>query len=121
MPKRDSVDAFVALVESGDYVGAIERFYVEDASMQENNDRPRVGRATLVAGERQVMAAFKSITAQKVGPAVVDGERVGIRWSFAFTPFEGPTRMLEEIAWQRWQGERIAEEQFFYDPRQVGR
>jgi hypothetical protein len=25
---------------------------------------------------------------------------------------------MEEIAWQRWDGERIAEEQFFYDPAQ---
>jgi hypothetical protein len=121
MPSRDTVEAFVALVESGDYVGAIERFYAGDASMQENNDAPRVGRATLLAGERQVMAAFKSIKAKKIGPAVIDGDRVGIRWSFAFTPFDGPTRMLEEIAWQHWQGEQIVGEKFFYDPKQVGR
>jgi hypothetical protein len=25
---------------------------------------------------------------------------------------------MEELAWQRWEGERIAEEQFFYDPAQ---
>ena len=121
MPSRDTVDTFVALVESGDYVGAIERFYGEDASIQENNDTPRAGRATLVAGERQIMAAFKSITAEKLGPAVIDGDQVGIRWSFSFMPFDGPTRTLEEIAWQRWQGEQIAEERFFYDPKQVGR
>jgi hypothetical protein len=26
---------------------------------------------------------------------------------------------MEELAWQRWDGERIAEEQFFYDPAQL--
>ena len=26
---------------------------------------------------------------------------------------------MEELAWQRWEGERIAEEQFFYDPAQL--
>jgi hypothetical protein len=25
---------------------------------------------------------------------------------------------MEELAWQRWEGERIAEETFFYDPAQ---
>jgi hypothetical protein len=25
---------------------------------------------------------------------------------------------MEELAYQRWEGERIAEEQFFYDPVQ---
>jgi hypothetical protein len=121
MPSTDTVDAFVALVESGDYVGAIERFYVEDASMQENNDAPRVGRTMLVQGERHIMAAFRSITAKKVGPAVIDGDCVGIRWSFVFMPPDGPARTLEEVAWQRWQGERIVEEKFFYDPKQMGR
>jgi hypothetical protein len=27
-------------------------------------------------------------------------------------------RELEELAYQRWQGDRIAQEQFFYDPAQ---
>ena len=26
---------------------------------------------------------------------------------------------MEELAYQRWEGERIAEEQFFYDPAQL--
>jgi hypothetical protein len=25
---------------------------------------------------------------------------------------------MEELAWQRWEGDRIAEEEFFYDPAQ---
>jgi hypothetical protein len=121
MPDRDVVLSFVAMVESGDYVGAIERFYTDGASMQENNDAPRVGRTTLMDGERHVMAAFKSITAKHVGLVLVDGDHVGIRWSFVFEPHEGPKRMLEEIAWQSWSGDRIVEETFFYDPKQLGR
>jgi hypothetical protein len=27
--------------------------------------------------------------------------------------------VLEELALQRWEGDRIAHEQFFYDPRQT--
>jgi hypothetical protein len=26
---------------------------------------------------------------------------------------------MEELAYQRWEGERIVEEQFFYDPEQL--
>jgi hypothetical protein len=26
---------------------------------------------------------------------------------------------MEELAYQRWEGERIAEERFFYDPAQL--
>ena len=44
MPSRAFLDEFIAVVESGDHAGAIERYYTEDASMQENAAPPRIGR-----------------------------------------------------------------------------
>jgi hypothetical protein len=120
MPDRRIVDAFVAEVEAGRYVEAIEAYYAEAASMQENNDPPRVGRDLLMAAEKQVMASA-SITGKSVGPVFVDGDHVVIRWQFAFTPRGGETRTLDEIAWQRWDGDKVVEERFFYDPKQMGR
>ncbi len=43
---------------------------------------------------------------------------VVIRWIFRFEWLDGSVTRMEELAWQRWEGERIAEEQFFYDPAQ---
>ena len=40
MPTRARLDEFIAAVVSGDHAGAIERFYTEDASMQENAAAP---------------------------------------------------------------------------------
>lgn len=119
MPTRHTLDRFVDTVVTGDFIGAIESFYLEDASMRENIEPPRVGRDVLVEGERRVMSGFKSIVAELAGPLLVDGDRVAIPWRFAFTGGDGAVRTLEEIAWQRWEGERIAEETFFYDPRQL--
>jgi hypothetical protein len=56
MPSRARLDEFIAAVESGDHAGAIERYYTEDASMQENAAPPRVGRDVLVDRERAVLA-----------------------------------------------------------------
>ena len=57
MPSRERLDEFIAVVESGDHAGAIERYYTEDASMQEQTPRPpRVGREVLVAHEREQYA-----------------------------------------------------------------
>ncbi|HZZ35369.1 MAG TPA: nuclear transport factor 2 family protein [Caulobacteraceae bacterium] len=121
MPSRNTVEAFAAEVEAGRFVEAIEGFYAETASMQENTDAPRVGRDALVAGEKQVLAAFAASTGRRLGPILIDGDHVAIRWLFEFTTRDGATRTLEEIAWQRWEGEKIVEEQFFYDPKQLGR
>jgi hypothetical protein len=119
MPSRKTVEAFASLVEAGDYVGAIEQFYAPDASTRENTAEPVVGRDTLMAKERGVMAAFKKIEAARLGPSLIDGDIVAARWKFTFTRADGTVRVLVEIAWQTWQGEQLIEERFFYDPKQM--
>ena len=71
-----------------------------------------------VAAERNVMSRAKSVSSQCVRPVFVNGDRVVIRWIFQFEWLDGSITRMEEIAYQRWEGERIAEETFFYDPAQ---
>jgi ketosteroid isomerase-like protein len=119
MPSRATVQAFISLVEAGRYVEAIEQYYAADASMQENDAPPRKGREALVKHEREVMTSFKSIRTLPVETFLVDGDRVVIHWTFEFARLDGKVLRLEEIALQRWRGEEIVEERFFFDPRQM--
>ncbi|HSV36958.1 MAG TPA: nuclear transport factor 2 family protein [Ramlibacter sp.] len=118
MPTTDTLERFIARVERNDHVQAIEEFYTEGASMQENQEPPRVGRAALMAHEARALARVASVRSECVRPVLVQGDHVVLRWIFEFTSHEGSTRRLEELAYQRWEGERIAQEQFFYDPKQ---
>ena len=54
-----------------------------------------------------------------VRPVFVHGDRVVIRWIFRFEWLDGTVTRMEELAYQRWEGERVAEEEFFYDPAQL--
>ena len=119
MPTRERVLDFVALVERAQYVEALEQFYHPDASMQDNQQQPRSGRDRLVAEERATMARFASMKTDPVTDLLIDGDKVMIRWRFTFTPADGPSMVMEELALQRWAGERIAEERFFFDPHQT--
>jgi len=120
MPSPSRVSQFIATVEAADFIGALERFYVPDAFARENTRAPpRVGRDTLIAQERAVMARSAKIVAQHQGPALVSGNHVAIRWRFEFHNAAGGKVVLEEIAWQTWRDDLIAEEVFFYDPAQI--
>jgi hypothetical protein len=119
MPSRETVDAFVADVLSEDHVGAIERWYAPDASMQENQGEPRMGREVLMEGERRTLARFAGVKTELLAPPLVDGDLVAIRWRFTFTRKDGTVRGFEEIAWQEWQGDKVRRETFFYDPGQM--
>jgi hypothetical protein len=119
MPSATTLERFIARVESGAHADAIEEFYTAGASMQENEKAPRVGRDVLVANERRVLAKTKSVRSTCIHPVFVDGDRVVIRWLFEFEFLDGSALRMDELAYQRWDGERIAEEKFFYDPAQL--
>ena len=118
MPSAATLEAFIAAVEGGAHDKAIENYYTENATMRENQAEPRRGRDVLVAREKAVLARTAKVVSECVKPVFVNGDHVVIRWIFTFTGLDGSTRRMEELAWQRWEGERIAQEEFFYDPAQ---
>lgn len=120
MLDRATVEAFAAQVEAGDFVGAIEHFYSRDAATYENMAEPTVGRDKLISKERGVLAAFKEVKAVRIGPSLIDGNMVATRWRFSFTSAEGMTRTLDELALQTWRENKLIEERFYYDPKQLG-
>jgi ketosteroid isomerase-like protein len=115
MPSRPRLDEFIAVVESGDHAGAIERYYTEDASMQENAAPPRLGRDGLVERERGVLARMTHVYSKAMS-SVLEGDHVAIHWIFELTEKSGDVRRLDEVALQQWRGDRIFRERFFYDP-----
>jgi hypothetical protein len=119
MPTPQTLQRFIARVEENAHAEAIEEFYTANATMQENFSPPRVGRDFLIANERNVLARAQSVKSACVHPVFVNGDYVVIRWIFDFVWKDGSITHMEELAYQRWEGERIAEETFFYDPAQL--
>ena len=118
MPTRERVKAFVAMVETNEFVEAIRAFYTDDATMQENLGDVRAGLEALVAGEEAALRRVKSITTRPGSTYAVDGDRVIVHWVFDIEQLDGKRFTLEELAYQTWRGDRIAQERFYYDPAQ---
>ncbi|WP_337965356.1 nuclear transport factor 2 family protein [uncultured Flavobacterium sp.] len=118
MPKLETIEQFIAMVESNEHDNAIEKFYTIDASMQENQSEPRIGRDLLVANEKNTLLKVKSLESKCVRPYFVNGDSVVIQWFFRFEWKDGRVSEIEEIAYQIWENELIKKEKFFYDPKQ---
>ena len=76
MPTHQTVERFVKLVEAGKGLEALDLFYAGNASMQENQATPRVGKAALRAGEAAAQAAVSDMTARCVRPILIEGDVV---------------------------------------------
>ena len=119
MPNREHVERFVKMVEAGELVEAMETYYADDATMQENNEPPRIGLPVLIAHERHNIETYGRAKARSLSPPVIDDDRVVIHWEFVSRMADGAVVRIEELAFQTWRGDRIATERFFYDPRQM--
>lgn len=118
MPQLETLENFIKAVETEAHDQVIERFYTEDASIQENQTESRVGRSNLVQNEREMLKNAERVISKCIRPFFINGDQVIIHWQFRFEWKNNTISEIEEIAHQTWEGEKIKREQFFYDPKQ---
>jgi hypothetical protein len=118
MPLPETLERFIMRVEQNAHAEAAAEFYTPNASIQENQSAPRTGRDGQIRRERELLSRVQTLNSVCVRPIFICGDRVVVRWRFRFQWLDGTVTEIEELAYQRWQGERIAEETFFYDPAQ---
>jgi hypothetical protein len=118
MPTSENVKKLISLVEQRKFLEAIQEFYAEEASMQENNDPPCVGLAALLEREKQFLNSIQQIHVSRADSFLVDGNRAAINWIFEISDGEGKRRRLNELAYQLWHEGKIIRERFYYDPGQ---
>ena len=115
MSTSERVQALVRYVQAGRIPEAIEEFYANGATMQENREPPTVGKAANLAREiafADSVERWHEVSARSVA---VDGDQALIEWVFDYTTREGRRIRMEEIAQQRWREGKIERERFFYD------
>ena len=61
MPTAETLEKFIARVESNFHAEALAEFYTEDSSMQENQSPPRVCLAANIARERATLARAAAV------------------------------------------------------------
>jgi ketosteroid isomerase-like protein len=118
MPTCERVEDLIGTVEAGKYVEALERFYADEASTQENLGARTSGLGHLIEKEQLILRAHRSISARTGSRYLVDGDTVVIHWVFDFVHHDGRTFSMDELTHQTWKADRIVEERFYYDPAQ---
>lgn len=119
MPTPERIRSFITRVEQQDYAAAIIHFYHADATTQENHGEIRKGRDAILANEMEILLRYGSMPVRKVERFAVNGDLVFINWQFEVNVPVIGKRLLDEVAMQVWDGDRIRTERFYYDPAQL--
>ncbi|MFZ5890738.1 MAG: hypothetical protein ACOY0T_06770 [Myxococcota bacterium] len=109
--------AFCALLERGETLAAIERFYANDVCVFENRELARAGREQCLAYERAALERVKSRPRFKLHRTAADeaNQVAFIEYTVRFVSASGRPMRLEEVAVQSWEGDHIVNERFYYE------
>lgn len=118
MPSEKTIEDFIKAVEEQPHDQVIKNYYTEDASIQENQDTARIGVENLIKYEQKMLNKAHKVQSECIRPYFQVDDKVIIRWKFRFEWKNNSITEIEEIAYQKWEGEKIHQEQFFYDPKQ---
>ncbi|UFH57024.1 nuclear transport factor 2 family protein [Spirosoma sp. KNUC1025] len=112
----EQVVALTQLIETNQTIEAMERFYTDNVTMQENDQPPRVGKAVCLAHERKLLAAVTELSSKLVSQAI--NEETGIvfsEWYMESTYPSGKRFSLNEVSVQHWVNNLICQEKFYYN------
>ncbi|MFO0973209.1 MAG: SnoaL-like domain-containing protein [Phycisphaerae bacterium] len=103
-----------AQVVAGDILGAFEKFYDEQVSMQENSDPPCVGKAANREREKQFVASVGQVHALQVLGGAVGADCSYSEWHFDITFKSGQRAAFDQAVARRWRNGKVVNERFYY-------
>jgi ketosteroid isomerase-like protein len=114
MSIKPQVLDLISLVENGQMLEAMTRYYAETVAMQENISPPVVGFTENYAREAAFYGSLKALKFTLIS-VVVEGDRAAINWVFDYTTGDGTQYRMDEIAIQTWRNGKIVHERYVYD------
>lgn len=119
MSLRNEVDNLIEHIKTGKILEAMDRFYADNLTMQENRNPPTVGKAANIEREKQFLAMVKEWQKTDIAAVAVEGtpdDGVSfVEYSFDFISIENKPVRYEQVSVQRWKHGKIVSERFYYD------
>jgi hypothetical protein len=105
-----------ALLQAGRVIDAVERYYHDDVSMQENLAPPMVGKAANLEREKAFFGTSKINHLKLLGSAVA-GDVSFSEWDIDIVLGNGYNVKMTQVAARRWKDGKVVHERFYYDPK----
>lgn len=103
------------MIQNGEALQAFEEFYHDNVVMQENDDKPTIGKVANRIREEEFFNSILSFRDASVLEMAV-GENISyVTWSYDYTHKEWGDKKYTQVAMQIWKDGKIIREQFFYN------
>lgn len=119
MSIQERVNQLNDMIQAGKIIEAMREFYADDVTMRENDNPPTEGLQANLEREQAFVDGTKWYGLELKGVAVGDGISF-VEWFMDFHyPLYGGRLRFTQVAVQRWRGDKIYDERFYYNPVMV--
>lgn len=116
---KQCVDQLNQHIQEGKILEAMREFYADDLVMAENDNPPCTGLEANLVREKDFVENTTWYGLELRGVAVGDGITM-VEWWMDFHNREYGKRLaFTQVAVQRWRGDKIYDERFYYSPTEV--
>ena len=111
---RQRVQDLQDYIAQGRVMEAMDEFYAEEVSMQENLDAPTVGRAANIEREKEFLANVKEWKRFEVKSIGIDGDIALVESISEFVTQDGTNVHSEQVSRSVWKDGKIVDERFYH-------
>jgi hypothetical protein len=108
-------DGLNQMILAKEFTAAFEKFYAEHATLQENLDEPRLGRAANLAREKQFLESVERVDEVLLVSSAAEGMRSLSEWIYGFTFKNGKSVKMHEVAARQWKDGLVVHERFYHN------
>jgi len=116
---KTRVDALNQMILEGKIMEAMRELYTDDLVMGENDDPPTVGLEANLEREEQFVNNTTWYGLELEGVAVGDAVTMVQWWMDFHNKAYGNRLAFTQVAVQKWRGDKIYDERFYYSPRVI--
>lgn len=109
------VSELTDLIEKNQTIEAMNRFYADDVTMQENDEPARSGKVVCLDHEQRTLARVTGLKAVLLSQAINEEDGIVFsEWYLESTSLSGQQYGVTEVSVQKWRNELIYQEKFYY-------
>lgn len=110
----NQVKALNQMLLDGKALEALELFYDDEVSMQENDQAPTVGKAANRQRETDFYSSILELRDAKIQSVAVSGDKTFVEWFYDYTHKDWGKRTYNQVSVQTWKNGKIIHEKFYY-------
>jgi len=102
------------MLAKGEFIEAMEKFYIDDVVLQEANETPKKGKQNVIEGEKEMLAGVGEFIRYEVHGKALNNDTTFYSATMEYVEKSGTHVKVEQTVVSKWENGKIISERFYH-------